>query len=144
MVESSGNPNAKAKTSSATGLHQFTTKTWLDIINKYEPELAKGKTKAELLRLRKDPKTSTRMAGHLITENKRILKAKGAPINDGSIYLAHFAGASRAADALMANPSVSAIKVFGKEAVDANKRVLQGKTVGQVIEWANRKMAQNG
>jgi hypothetical protein len=140
MVESSGNPNAKAKTSSATGLHQFTSGTWLNIIEKYEPELARGKAKSDLLRLRKNPAVSERMAGYLVQENSNILKKLGAPVNDASLYLAHFAGAETAAKALNANPNAPAIKVFGPAAVRANPRVLKGKRVGEVIAWAERKM----
>jgi hypothetical protein len=36
--ESSFNPNCKAKTSSATGIFQFTNSTWLEMMNKYGTE----------------------------------------------------------------------------------------------------------
>ncbi len=33
MIESSGNPNAKASTSSASGLYQFTKGTWKNLVD---------------------------------------------------------------------------------------------------------------
>ena len=41
-IESDGDPNAKNKRSSATGLGQFLDETWLDMIRAYRPDLAKG------------------------------------------------------------------------------------------------------
>jgi hypothetical protein len=41
-VESDGDPNAKNKRSSATGLGQFLDETWLDMIRAHRPDLAKG------------------------------------------------------------------------------------------------------
>src|SRR6516162_8935329 len=39
-VESDGDPNAKNKRSSATGLGQFLDETWLDMIRAHRPDLA--------------------------------------------------------------------------------------------------------
>lgn len=47
-AESAGKSNAKAPTSSATGLGQFINGTWLDMIKRYHPEM-KGKSDAEIL-----------------------------------------------------------------------------------------------
>jgi hypothetical protein len=55
-VESDGDPNAKSKRSSATGLAQFLNETWLDMIRVHRPDLTKGRTRAEILELRRDPK----------------------------------------------------------------------------------------
>ena len=41
-VESDGDPTAKNKRSSATGLGQFLDETWLDMIRAHRPDLAKG------------------------------------------------------------------------------------------------------
>ena len=53
QVESNGNPNAKNKRSSATGLEQFLDETWLDLIRTYRPDLARGHGKGEILELRR-------------------------------------------------------------------------------------------
>ena len=55
-VESNGDPNAKNKRSSATGLGQFLDDTWLDMISAHRPDLAKGRSRAEILELRRDAK----------------------------------------------------------------------------------------
>jgi hypothetical protein len=47
-VESNGDPNAKNKRSSATGLGQFLDETWLDLIRTHRPDLAKGRSAGEL------------------------------------------------------------------------------------------------
>jgi hypothetical protein len=55
-VESDGDPNAKNKRSSATGLGQFLDETWLDMIRAHRSDLAKGRSQAEVLELRRDAK----------------------------------------------------------------------------------------
>jgi len=47
-VESNGDPNAKNKRSSATGLGQFLDETWLEMIGAHRPDLAKGRSQAEI------------------------------------------------------------------------------------------------
>src|SRR5712672_3219646 len=54
-VESSGDPNAKNKRSSATGAGQFLDETWLEMIGSYRPDLVQGRSKKEILELRRDP-----------------------------------------------------------------------------------------
>ena len=88
-IESGGDPKAKAKTSSATGLFQFIDDTWLDMIKRYRPDLTRGKSKAQILALRKDPTTSIEMGAHFTEENAATL---GAGYADGDLYLAHFLG----------------------------------------------------
>lgn len=56
-AESSGNlekANKPNKTSSALGLGQFINGTRLDMVKRYRPKLAEGKSDAEILELRKD------------------------------------------------------------------------------------------
>src|SRR5262245_46133311 len=55
-VESGGDPNAKNKRSTATGLGQFLDETWLDMIRAHRPDLAKGRNQNEILELRRDAK----------------------------------------------------------------------------------------
>src|SRR5262249_18487257 len=57
-VESDGDPNAKNKRSSATGLGQFLDETWLDMIRAHRPDLAKGRSQAEVLELRPGAKNA--------------------------------------------------------------------------------------
>src|SRR6201984_3609274 len=62
-VESDGDPNAKNKRSSATGLGQFLDETWLDMIRVHRPDLAKGRSQAEILELRRGAKKRARVPG---------------------------------------------------------------------------------
>src|SRR6266852_4585036 len=60
-VESDGDPTAKNKRSSATGLGQFLDETWLDMISAHRPDLAKGCRQAEILELRRDAKVASKI-----------------------------------------------------------------------------------
>lgn len=138
-IESGGNPTAKNPNSSATGLGQFTSGTWVETVRKYEPSLAQGRSRAELLALRTDPTVSRRMTGYLVQENSNALRAAGVRVDDGTIYLAHFAGPGGAAALLKADPNASAESVLGAGVVNANP-FLKGKTAADVIAWSARKM----
>ena len=64
--ESNFDPNAKAGTSSATGLFQFTDATWMSMLERYGAKhgvSTDGQSRADLLALRKDAKLSSLMAG---------------------------------------------------------------------------------
>ena len=69
--ESNFNPTAKAPTSSATGLFQFTSETWLNVLDRYGAQHGvgagdtEGMTREQLLALRNDPDLSAKMAGEL-------------------------------------------------------------------------------
>ena len=54
-VESSGDPNAKNKRSSAMGLGQFLDETWLVLIRAHRPDLVRGRSEGETLELQKGP-----------------------------------------------------------------------------------------
>src|SRR5437660_3287721 len=68
-VESDGDPNAKSKRSSATGLAQFLDETWLDMIRVHRPDLTKGRTQAEILELRRDPKIAREITARFTEHN---------------------------------------------------------------------------
>ena len=59
-VESGGNSSAKNPLSSATGLGQFISSTWLRMMRTYRPDLARSLSAAEQLALRFDPTLSNR------------------------------------------------------------------------------------
>lgn len=108
--ESALNPNARASTSSATGLFQFIESTWLDMVRRHGPEHGLGPqaaalrggadqaTRREILALRSDPELSARMAGELARENAQALQARlGRPPSAGELYAAHVMGSGGAA-----------------------------------------------
>lgn len=140
QIESSGNPNARAKTSSATGLYQFIESTWIDTVSQYEPELINGRTREELLELRTDPEISTRMFEHFTAANGRHLRQHGIPPEPANLYLAHFLGAGTARKVLKADPNQRLEMIVGQKAVAANPSVMAGKTAGDLVAWAQRKL----
>ena len=138
-VESGNNPNAKAKTSSATGLHQFVAGTWLGLVDRYKPGWAKGKTREQLLDYRRDSAKSSEMFQHFRRENAAVLSEAGIPINDATEYLAHFLGAGGAVEALSKDPATPLKDFMPAETIAANS-FLKDFTVSDLQNWAARKM----
>ena len=138
-AESGGDPNAKNPNSSATGLGQFISSTWLDTIKAARPDIAQGKSDQELLALRTDPQLSRELTQYYADQNGAILSKAGVPVTPGSTYLAHFAGPQGAIKLLKADPSVPVSSILDPAAVRANP-FLQGMSVGQLQAWADRKV----
>lgn len=138
-AESGGNPNAVNPRSSATGAGQFINSTWLDTIKATRPDLAEGKSDAELLALRSDPNLSREMTEAYAAQNGAILSKAGHPVTPANTYLAHFAGPQGAVGVLSADPSTPIERVLTPGAIKANP-FLQGMTAGDLRAWADRKM----
>lgn len=137
-VESGGRRYAKNPRSSAYGPGQFISSTWLSMIDKYRPDLAEGRSKAEILELRSDPAISREMTSAYASENAEYLKSRGFEPTESTTYLAHFAGPDGAAD-LLENPQAPARSVLSPAAITANP-FLKDWTAQQVIDWASGKM----
>ena len=153
-AESSFNPNAKAKTSSATGLYQFIESTWMRMVDQYGEKHGidtHGKSRRAILNLRKDPKIAANMAAEFASENEKFLQdhwAKGEKeIGATELYLAHFLGASGAAGFLNArdqNPLQKAAYIF-PEAAKANRNVFykpengQARSFDEIYEFFDKK-----
>ena len=136
-AESSFNPNAKAKTSSATGLYQFIEQTWLNTIEKhgYKHGIStEGKSRQQILNMRKDPEIASNMAAEFASDNEKFLRDHwGGDIGATELYLAHFLGASGAAGFLNVrdeNPQQTAAYVF-PEAAKANRNVFYEPSTGR-------------
>ena len=115
--ESSFDPRKRAHRTSATGLYQFTAKTWLRSVRAFGErhglgEYAKqivvdergavsmrnGPARAKLLRLRADPRFSALMAAELARDNEqRLTHRLGRPVAPAEIYMAHLLGVNEAA-----------------------------------------------
>ena len=146
--ESSLNPLAKSKTSSASGLFQFIDQTWLSTVKAHGPKhglegaaaaieegaggqlrVADPARKQAILALREDPRISALMAGELAKDSRTELQQSlGRQVNSGELYLAHFLGpreAGRFLNSASADPSAPAATQF-PEAAAANHSVFYG------------------
>ena len=133
QIESGNRDVISNKASGATGRYQFIGSTW-DRLSKQYPELGltpDGRT---------DPAQQQRAIQAFTNDNVSALGRSGFDPTPGNLYLAHFAGAGGATAALKADPSTPVDQVIGGAAVRANP-FLRGKTAGDLVQWANGKMA---
>jgi murein DD-endopeptidase MepM/ murein hydrolase activator NlpD len=142
-VESGGNPIAKNPLSSATGLGQFLSGTWLRMIRSYRPDLYQQMNDADLLALRTDPSLAREMVFNLAAENEADIKRAGFQATAGNLYLAHFLGSQGAIDVLSVPPETPLVDVVGSSVISANP-FLHGRDSAWVIDWAARKMTGRG
>lgn len=138
--ESKNNPIAKNKKSTAEGLGQFIDSTWFYMVRKYRPDIANGKTNAQLKALKRDPALSREMTTRYIEENAALLKKHGFPVNVRNLYVMHFLGSGEGPKLLRADPNQPVSSFISAQSINANKTVLSGKTAQQVLDWAARAM----
>jgi hypothetical protein len=121
-IESGMNPNARANTSSASGLFQFTKQTWLGTVKDHGANhglawaagaitartsggfaVSDPETRQAILNMRYNPEAASAMAAELARDNNSYLSAEldRAP-EQVDLYLAHFLGESGAAKFLKA------------------------------------------
>jgi hypothetical protein len=148
-VESHGDPNAKNKRSSATGLGQFLDETWLDMIRAHRPDLAKGRSQDEILELRRDAKVAREITARFTQRNVEMLRKRSLPVTPGTLYLAHFAGSAGAvailsamenADAALVMATADATGRTNREKIVKANPFLERFTVADLRNWADRKM----
>ncbi|QTD55447.1 transglycosylase SLT domain-containing protein [Parasphingorhabdus cellanae] len=144
-LESGMRPDAKAQTSSATGLYQFIEQTWLGLVKenggKYgvgwaqdaisrngngKLNVADNAQKASILALRNNPELSANLAGEFARDNGAYLEQQtGRKPESVDLYLAHFLGAAGAAKFLNemdGNPGAPAAASF-PQAARANRNI---------------------
>ena len=138
--ESGNDPNIKNKKSTAEGLGQFIDSTWLYMVKKYRPDIAKGKTDAQLKALKRDPALSREMTTRYVEENAALLKKLGLPVNVRNLYVMHFLGSGEGPKLLRADPNQPVSSFISAKSINANKTVLSGKTAQQVLDWAAQAM----
>jgi len=140
-AESSFNPTAKAKTSSATGLFQFIDSTWMGMVKKHGAShgIDASLDKQSLLELRKDPEIASMMAAEFAKGNKAHLeKTVGGDIGNTELYFAHFMGAGGASaflNQLKQNPDGIAADTFPK-AANANRNVFYDPSTGNARSFS--------
>ena len=162
-IESGLNPSARAGTSSAAGLYQFTRGTWLSTLEAHGAEhglgwagdaiergqVADPALRQRLLALRHDPEVAALMAGELAADNRAALTGVlGREPDAAELYMAHFLGSDGAGKffaALAADPSQSAAALLPTAAA-ANRTIFYAKggaprSLGGVMDLMRGKMA---
>lgn len=152
MRESSFNPNAKSRNSSATGLFQFIDQTWLATVKQSGASLGYGRYANAIVRtssgryvvpngsmrravmnLRYDPSANAVMAGAFTKQNAaRLSRALGRAPSDGELYIAHVLGQSGAVKLISAAqgaPKTDAAHLF-PQAARANRSIFFDKQGG--------------
>ncbi|ATY34637.1 flagellar biosynthesis protein FlgJ [Sphingomonas psychrotolerans] len=135
QVESGMRANARATTSSATGLYQFIEQSWLGVIKDHGAEhglgwasdsirqTASGRyvvsdpaARRAILDMRSDPQTAALMAAEHASDNKAALEQRlDRPATGTDLYMAHFlgqGGASKFLGAMAANPDRTGAAMF--------------------------------
>jgi hypothetical protein len=139
-----------AGTSSATGLYQFIDSTWYTIVNQNRQLLeSQGidvpDSRGGIMALRTNAYANALMGAVFSRDNERYLERQiggGYQADAGDMYLAHFlgpAGAARLIRAAQQNPDASIQSMF-PDAVASN-RFLRGMDAGDLMGWADRRMA---
>ncbi|WP_449256664.1 lytic transglycosylase domain-containing protein [Bosea sp. (in: a-proteobacteria)] len=146
--ESALTPDAKAKSSSATGLFQFIEQTWLSMVKQEGPKqglqgyadaisesggrlsVTDPAMREKILQLRNDPQVSAVMAGALTQKNRdQLASSLGRQPQAGELYMAHVLGARGAAELIRTaatDPSRVAARDF-PEAAAANRGIFYDK-----------------
>lgn len=169
-IESAMNPDARAPTSSAVGLFQFTRQTWLATLKTHgaahqlgwaADAITQGKDgtyrvddpaiRTSILDLRTDPVAASAMAAEFAADNASHLEsALGRSAEPVDLYLAHFLGARGAVQFLSAhdtNPNASAADLLPRAAA-ANRAIFYDKngsarSVGEIRQIFAGKIAGN-
>lgn len=143
-VEGMNNPAQKNLAGgSALGLGQFVPGTWLHMIKTYRPDLAAGKSDADILAMRTDGDLSSQMIEQYGDENGRKLAASGIPVNDATKYGAAWfgpAGMKAVYNADNATPMTALASSLGLSPADMARNGFQRKTVGDVKNIIQRHM----
>jgi hypothetical protein len=167
QVESGLRSNARAGTSSATGLYQFVDQSWLSVVKQHGAENGLGwaansiqrnssgryvvsdpDTRRAILNLRTDPQTSAIMAAEHAADNKTALESSlDRPATGTDLYMAHFLGLGGARSFLSAmdrNPGRTGASMF-PAAARANRSIFyapngQPRSLGQIYSRLSSKL----
>jgi hypothetical protein len=123
-IESSDNPKAKAKTSSASGRFQFIKSTWTGLGYRWE-DVFNDALQYEAIE-------------KFTNQNAQGLKAAGCAINFATLYGAHFLGLAGMLRIMRATPSTPIEQVTEPAQRRANPSILKG-TVKDFGDWLRRK-----
>ena len=145
QVESGMRADARASTSSASGLYQFIEQSWLGVIKDHGAEhglgwaadsirqtsggryvVTDGAARQAILNLRNNPEVASLMAAEHASDNKNALEgALGRETNGTDLYMAHFLGLGGARNflaSMQSDPERSGASLF-PAAARANRAV---------------------
>ena len=165
--ESALNPDARARTSSASGLFQFIEQTWLATVKQnghkhgygqYADLIyqggdgrwqVRGSARNVVLDLRFDPQAASTMAAELTASNAAYLRGRtGKEPAAGDLYAAHFlgpAGAAKLIEAMQTRPASSAASLFPDAAASNRPIFYRGGRAATVAEvYANLQSTAGG
>lgn len=141
QIESSGNPYAQAPGSTALGLYQFTSGTWLSVMQQ-APQLNLT------LAGRTDPAEATRAFDWLTEQNDQVFNTRAGRFpTDPERYLCWFLGVGRAADVCAAPPATPLTEALGSAyagVCSANPFVTSLVTTGELVNWSANRLASVG
>jgi hypothetical protein len=171
MRESSLKTQAKSATSSACGLFQFVSQTWLGLVKEHGAKYGlssfadaiskdasgryrvnDGADRQAILALRNDPRIAALMEGEYARSSKSALEsALGRSVCAGELYAAHFLGPGAACKLIELSertPNASAADVL-PQAAAANRSVFynsdgSAKSIRDVYNWAVRQPGGDG
>ncbi len=135
QVESGLKADARAGTSSATGLYQFIEQSWLGVVKQHGAEhglswaadsikqtstgryvVSDPAARSAILNLRSDPQTASLMAAEHAADNKASLEdSLGRPATGTDLYMAHFlglGGADKFLSAMAESPNRTGASMF--------------------------------
>jgi hypothetical protein len=142
LAENGGKATGCASTSSACGMFQFITSTWLA-----DTKALFGKPLDPSLR--NDPTNSARAAAfelaNIKTQIGPLITQANVNLSAG-LYLGYFlgsGGARRLFSAYLQNPAQSACALLQSQC-SANQSVMSGRSLAQLINWAAQKMQASG
>lgn len=161
QVESGFRANARAATSSASGLYQFIEQSWLSVVRKHGAEHGLGwaadsikfgangrltvdnpQVRQAILDLRNDPQTASLMAAEHAADNKVAIEGSlGRSATGTDLYMAHFLGLGGARSflkTLSASPDRIGASLF-PAAARANRNIFynsdgQPRTVAEIYD----------
>lgn len=142
-IESNFNGSAKNGSSSATGMGQFTSGTWAEIL----PILVK-KYGINPNTPSSDPRASVLATAEYMKQNAKSLGNIGRPLTTTDLYMAHFLGAGDAKKVLGADANTPIQAALGdryNKVASANKDIFANvRTTGDLIRYMGNLVAKKG
>lgn len=169
-IESGLRPDAKARTSSATGLYQFIDQSWLGALKRHGAKhglswaadsisqtgggrfyISDPASRATIMNMRNQPEASALMAAETASENRQLIeRTTGRTATPTDLYMGHFLGPKGAADflgAMTADPNRRADSV-SPAAAASNRGVFytadgRARTLSEVYDRFAAKMGDD-